>query len=26
VVVNLTLLALAALVAWGRFGPQSFTG
>lgn len=23
--VPLTLLALAALVAWGRFGPQSFT-
>lgn len=26
VVVNLVLLALAGLVAWGRFGPQSFTG
>jgi hypothetical protein len=26
IVVNLTLLALAVLVAWGRFGPQSFTG
>ena len=26
VVVNLALLALAVLVAWGRFGPQSFTG
>ncbi|MGH3680277.1 MAG: DoxX family protein [Natronosporangium sp.] len=25
-VVNLALLALASLVAWGRFGPQSFTG
>jgi hypothetical protein len=25
-VVNITLLALAVLVAWGRFGPQSFTG
>jgi DoxX-like family len=25
-VVNLALIALAALVAWGRFGPQSFTG
>jgi hypothetical protein len=25
-VVNLAVLALAALVAWGRFGPQSFTG
>ncbi len=25
-VVTLVLLALAALVAWGRFGPQSFTG
>lgn len=25
-VVNLALLALAGLVAWGRFGPQSFTG
>jgi uncharacterized membrane protein YphA (DoxX/SURF4 family) len=24
-VVPLTLLALAILVAWGRFGPQSFT-
>jgi hypothetical protein len=26
IVVNLTLLALAAFVAWGRFGPQPFTG
>ncbi|MFI8240760.1 DoxX family protein [Streptomyces sp. NPDC085866] len=26
VVVNLVLLALAAFVAWGRFGPHSFTG
>ncbi|GAA1015421.1 hypothetical protein Aple_049990 [Acrocarpospora pleiomorpha] len=26
IVVNLAFLALAALVAWGRFGPQSFTG
>jgi uncharacterized membrane protein YphA (DoxX/SURF4 family) len=26
VVVNLALLALAGFVAWGRFGPQSFTG
>ena len=26
IVVNLALLALAALVAWGRFGPHSFTG
>jgi hypothetical protein len=25
-VVNLALLALAVLVAWGRFGTQSFTG
>jgi hypothetical protein len=25
-VLNLAVLALAALVAWGRFGPQSFTG
>ena len=25
IVVTLTLLALAVLVAWGRFGPQSFT-
>ena len=25
IVVSLTMLALAALVAWGRFGPQSFT-
>lgn len=24
--VNLILLALALLVAWGRFGPQAFTG
>lgn len=24
-VVNLSILALAILVAWGRFGPQSFT-
>jgi hypothetical protein len=23
---NLAVLALAVLVAWGRFGPQSFTG
>jgi uncharacterized membrane protein YphA (DoxX/SURF4 family) len=26
IVVNLALLALAVLVAWGRFGPQSFPG
>ena len=26
IVVTLTLLILAVLVAWGRFGPQSFTG
>lgn len=26
IVVNLALLTLAVLVAWGRFGPQSFTG
>ena len=26
VVVNLALLALAVFVAWGRFGPESFTG
>jgi uncharacterized membrane protein YphA (DoxX/SURF4 family) len=26
IVVTLPLLALAAVVAWGRFGPQSFTG
>jgi hypothetical protein len=26
IVVNLVLLAVAAFVAWGRFGPQSFTG
>jgi len=26
IVVNLAVLALAALVVWGRFGPQSFTG
>ncbi len=25
IVVNLVLLVLAALVAWGRFGPDSFT-
>ena len=25
VAVNLTLLALAVVVAWGRFGPHSFT-
>jgi hypothetical protein len=25
-VVTLVLLALAVFVAWGRFGPQSFTG
>jgi uncharacterized membrane protein YphA (DoxX/SURF4 family) len=25
-VMNLAILALAVLVAWGRFGPQSFTG
>ncbi len=24
IAVNLTLLALAGIVAWGRFGPQSF--
>jgi hypothetical protein len=26
IVMNLALLALAGFVAWGRFGPQSFTG
>ena len=26
VVLNLVYLALAAFVAWGRFGPESFTG
>ncbi|MFG2004142.1 MFS transporter [Spirillospora sp. NPDC048911] len=26
IVVTLTLFALAAFVAWGRFGPESFTG
>jgi hypothetical protein len=26
VVVNLIYLALAAFIAWGRFGPESFTG
>jgi hypothetical protein len=26
IVLDLTYLALAAFVAWGRFGPQSFTG
>ncbi|MDJ1135027.1 DoxX family protein [Streptomyces iconiensis] len=26
IVANLALLALAALVAWGRFGSESFTG
>jgi hypothetical protein len=26
VLVNLTYLALAAFVAWGRFGPESFIG
>ena len=26
VLVNLTYLALIAIVAWGRFGPESFTG
>ncbi|MEU8385799.1 DoxX family protein [Streptosporangium sp. NPDC048865] len=26
VLLNLTYLALAAFVAWGRFGPGSFTG
>jgi len=25
IIVNVTLLALAAVVAWGRFGPHSFT-
>jgi hypothetical protein len=25
VVLNLTYLALAAFIAWGRFGPESFT-
>lgn len=25
-VVNVALLALAAIVAWGRFGPHSFSG
>ncbi len=26
IVANLAYLALAAIVAWGRFGPDSFTG
>jgi hypothetical protein len=26
IAMNVALLALAALVVWGRFGPQSFTG
>ncbi|MFE9868737.1 DoxX family protein [Streptomyces sp. NPDC005506] len=26
VVLNLVYLALAAFIAWGRFGPESFTG
>ena len=26
IVVNLAVIALAVLVAWGRLGPQSFTG
>jgi DoxX-like family len=26
VLLNLTYLALAAFIAWGRFGPQPFTG
>ncbi len=26
VVLNLIYLALAALIAWGRFGPEPFTG
>jgi hypothetical protein len=26
IVVNIAILALAAFVAWGRFGPESFTG
>jgi hypothetical protein len=26
IVVTLVLLALAAFVVWGRFGPRSFTG
>ncbi|MEU0004165.1 DoxX family protein [Streptomyces sp. NPDC006314] len=26
VLLNLVYLALAALIAWGRFGPESFTG
>ena len=26
IVVNLAVIVLAVLVAWGRFGPQSFTG
>jgi uncharacterized membrane protein YphA (DoxX/SURF4 family) len=26
IVVNLAVIALAVLVTWGRFGPQSFTG
>lgn len=26
VMVNLAYLALAAFIAWGRFGPESFTG
>ncbi len=26
IAVNVILLAMAAVIAWGRFGPQSFTG
>jgi hypothetical protein len=26
IVTNLVLLAVAAFLAWGRFGPQPFTG
>jgi hypothetical protein len=26
IVLNLVYLALAAYIAWGRFGPWSFTG
>ena len=26
IVVNIAILALAGFVAWGRFGPEQFTG
>jgi hypothetical protein len=26
IVIDLVYLAMAAFVAWGRFGPESFTG